>query len=80
MLFQRQKKTFNVECFNNTTNQCVITGPCLLGGIFAEALEAYLSSLSKYSLADLIKNQVTMRRALTQRVKKIDVVHIDSDT
>lgn len=66
-----------VECFNNTTNQCVITGPCQLGGVFAEALEAYMNSLAKYSLADLLKNPLMMRRALQRNSGKIEIVHID---
>lgn len=68
-----------VECFNDATNQCVITGPCLLGGVFAEALDAYMTSLAKHSLADLVKNQLMMRKALQRNSKKIDVVHIDAD-
>jgi Rrf2 family nitric oxide-sensitive transcriptional repressor len=68
-----------VECFNNATNQCVITGSCQLGGIFADALDAYMKSLSKHSLADLIKNELAMRKSLQRNVKKIDVVYIDAD-
>jgi Rrf2 family nitric oxide-sensitive transcriptional repressor len=69
-----------VECFNNATNQCVITGACQLGGVFAEALEAYMNSLKKYNLADLIKNQLMMRKALHKHGEKIEIKHIDADT
>lgn len=47
-----------VECMQG--GNCAISPACRLKGIFAEALEAYLAVLDKYSLADITRN----RRAL----------------
>ena len=41
------------ECFNRSTNTCVLTPVCSLRPALNEALEAFLSSLNRYSLADL---------------------------
>jgi Rrf2 family transcriptional regulator, nitric oxide-sensitive transcriptional repressor len=69
-----------VECFNKKSNKCVITATCQLGGIFAEALVAYMDSLAKYTLADLVKNQVMMRRTLHQnKGENIAVINIAED-
>ncbi len=43
-----------VECFDPTRNRCVITGPCRLRGALAEALDAYLAVLDRFTLADLV--------------------------
>ncbi len=43
-----------VECFRGDSNQCLITTPCRLRGFLDEAMEAWLSVLNKYSLADLV--------------------------
>lgn len=53
-----------VECFNASSNQCVLTGACQLGGMFTEALQAYMNTLSRYTLADLIKNPLMMKKSL----------------
>ncbi|HEY9056470.1 MAG TPA: hypothetical protein VIN77_04905, partial [Aurantimonas sp.] len=37
-----------------TRNRCVITGPCRLRGALAEALDAYLAVLDRFTLADLV--------------------------
>lgn len=67
-----------VECFNNATNRCVISGPCRLAGVFSEALEAYMNSLAKYNLADLVKNHLVLQAALKPNGEQIDIVHIDT--
>ncbi len=43
-----------VECFNCSTNRCVITPVCKLKGVLHEALEAYLKVLDSYTLADFV--------------------------
>lgn len=43
-----------VECFDPGRNRCVITGPCRLRGVLREALEAYLTVLDRYTVADLV--------------------------
>jgi Rrf2 family nitric oxide-sensitive transcriptional repressor len=42
-----------VECFS-PDNQCVITPRCRLRGAFGEALHAFLASLDRYTLADVL--------------------------
>lgn len=45
-----------VECFDPARNTCVISGTCRLRGVLAEALDAYLAVLDRYSLADLVSD------------------------
>lgn len=42
-----------VECFE-AGNRCVICGRCRLRGIFSEALNAFVGTLDRYTLADLL--------------------------
>lgn len=42
-----------VECFA-TGNQCVITGCCRLPNVLNEALTAFVSTLERYTLADIM--------------------------
>jgi len=42
-----------VECFG-TGNQCIITKRCRLPDVLNEALDAFMKSLDRYTLADLI--------------------------
>lgn len=44
-----------VECFT-PGNRCAITRCCRLRGALHEALEAFVASLDRYTLADLVKN------------------------
>ncbi|WP_321473382.1 Rrf2 family transcriptional regulator [uncultured Paludibaculum sp.] len=44
-----------VECYRGDANRCLITTPCRLRGVLDEALEAWMSVLRKYSLADLVE-------------------------
>lgn len=44
-----------VECFA-AGNQCAITGPCRLPNILNEALGAFVATLDRYTLADLVLN------------------------
>ena len=53
-----------VECFNDVKNVCNISPACRLKGFLLQAKKAFLDSLGKYSLADIIKN----RGALVQLV------------
>jgi Rrf2 family transcriptional regulator, nitric oxide-sensitive transcriptional repressor len=43
-----------VPCFNNASG-CVIEPACLLKGALAEARDAFLATLDRYTLADLAK-------------------------
>jgi Rrf2 family nitric oxide-sensitive transcriptional repressor len=44
-----------VECFMKG-NRCVISGRCRLRRIFGEALDAFVTTLDRYTLADLLLN------------------------
>ena len=53
-----------VECFEPGSNACVITAPCRLRGVLRKALDAYLSVLDEYTLADLIQPRNALSRIL----------------
>jgi Rrf2 family nitric oxide-sensitive transcriptional repressor len=54
-----------VECFDPQTNRCPVAGPCSLTAALERALEAFLTVLDGYSLADLLGP----RRALLRRLE-----------
>lgn len=43
-----------VECFDRERNSCPITPACSLKSVLAEARDAFLAVLDKYTLADLL--------------------------
>jgi Rrf2 family nitric oxide-sensitive transcriptional repressor len=43
-----------VECFDATTNQCVLSPNCKLQHVFSAALQAYMHALSQATLADIV--------------------------
>ncbi len=43
-----------VECFRPGGSDCRIGGVCRLSGMFAEALDAFLAALDRYTLADIL--------------------------
>jgi Rrf2 family nitric oxide-sensitive transcriptional repressor len=51
-----------VECFDRERNACVVSPACGLRGPLDEALRAFLAVLDRYSLADLIRSPVSLRR------------------
>lgn len=53
-----------VECFDRKNDSCVITQVCRLKHYFQEAEEAFLVTLGKYTLADLIQNRQSLIRLL----------------
>lgn len=53
-----------VECFNPSTDTCVITPACQLRHALAGALEAFFRHLDRYSLADIAKNPAAVRESL----------------
>jgi Rrf2 family nitric oxide-sensitive transcriptional repressor len=52
-----------VECFA-TGNQCIITKRCQLPGVLNEALNAFIHTLDRYTLADIL---LTRRDFLPQK-------------
>ncbi|MBS0473097.1 MAG: Rrf2 family transcriptional regulator [Proteobacteria bacterium] len=53
-----------VECFAPNSDQCAITNSCRLKRILHEALDAYLTVLDKYTLADLTGRNSGLTRLL----------------
>lgn len=51
-----------VECFEQESSRCVVAPACGLRGPLEEALRAFLAVLDRYSLADLIRNPVALRK------------------
>ena len=56
-------RTF-VECFDVTTNNCIVTPVCGLRHALAGALEAFAKHLDQFTLADLIPNIESFERHL----------------
>lgn len=54
---QTEEELDIVECFDDERNQCILSPACRLKGVLKEALNAYLSVLDKYTLADLLINR-----------------------
>ncbi len=53
-----------VECFDNATNQCVISDVCRLRSALTEANLAFLKVLDGYTLADLLADPAQIRKSL----------------
>jgi Rrf2 family transcriptional regulator, nitric oxide-sensitive transcriptional repressor len=50
-----------VECFNEKTNQCVITGTCQLKGIINQGMQAFFKVLKNYTLVDAASHLLTQQ-------------------
>lgn len=46
-----------VECFDDSTNSCMMSPTCRLKGVFGKALTAYLRELDGATLADIVGPQ-----------------------
>ena len=53
-----------VECFEPTTNECVIAPACGLKGVLAEAAEAFFATLDQYTLADVLHRRLNAIKRL----------------
>lgn len=53
-----------VECFPGGAGNCLIVRACRLKGVLNEALEAFLSVLDRYTIADLTANHPKLRALL----------------
>lgn len=53
-----------VECFDEATNSCCISGGCNLRPVLDEALAAFFKVLEKYTLADITRSQDLLRLQL----------------
>lgn len=53
-----------VECFNRTSDRCILTPSCQLKGVLGKAMGAFLAVLDGYTLADLVENRRELERIL----------------
>lgn len=53
-----------VECFRGDYNHCVVTRVCRLAGILQDACDAFLATLDRYTLADLLTKPAALRQHL----------------
>lgn len=60
-----------LECFNAATDRCVITRTCALKSVLFSARDDFLSTLDKYTVADVSKS--TMKSS--PEFKTIPIVH-----
>ena len=51
------------ECFDAETNTCPIAPVCALKGMLSDALNAFLTSLNRYTIADVLKRGVQRQLA-----------------
>lgn len=55
-----------VECFDPVSNTCPIIGACRLERVLGEALDCFVSTLNRYTLADILVNQQHLVRRLAK--------------
>lgn len=53
-----------VECFRPDSNSCLITRPCTLKKVLADALNAWFDVLHQYTVADLVDNNPPLLQLL----------------
>jgi Rrf2 family transcriptional regulator, nitric oxide-sensitive transcriptional repressor len=58
---QTEEDFHMVECFNPDANHCMINSVCHLKGILNQALEAYFSTLDRFTLEDLLVNRSSLQ-------------------
>jgi Rrf2 family nitric oxide-sensitive transcriptional repressor len=64
-IVRRTERHFHVvECFDQPTNRCPISPACGLAGVLAEARDAFLAVLDRYSLADIVQERSALIRLL----------------
>lgn len=51
-----------VECFDAKTNTCRITGSCQLKHYLFEAMQNFIDTMNKYTLADTLQNKELLLR------------------
>lgn len=55
------------ECFSADGGHCLITGPCRLKNVLAEAVKAFYAVLDRYTLEDITRNRAALGRVLLIR-------------
>ena len=66
-----------VECFAPETNTCPIISTCGLKRVLVDATAAYLAKLDEASIADVLRDQRGLRRALEIDTRTVDPVGVD---
>jgi Rrf2 family nitric oxide-sensitive transcriptional repressor len=61
---QTEEDFYLVECFHAEENHCLITPDCQLRSILAEAMQAFLQILDRYTLADIARNPSLAQRLI----------------
>jgi Rrf2 family nitric oxide-sensitive transcriptional repressor len=61
---ETEKSAPLVECFDAVRNTCPLTPACLLKQALAKASHAFYTALDEHTLADLVSNPSSLRRAL----------------
>ena len=56
-----------VECFNDSKNTCSISPVCRLKDILYQAKRAFLISLKRYSLSDILKNKTGLTHLIMNK-------------
>ena len=59
-----------VECFNPSTNTCVIDGACGFKHVLRNALEAFYQSLAQVTLADLVAQPRSLNVIFDKQAKR----------
>lgn len=57
-----------VDCLTSRDNGCRIFPVCRLKGVLSEASAAFFKVLDNYTIADLVKNEVEIKRSLGMEV------------
>jgi Rrf2 family nitric oxide-sensitive transcriptional repressor len=58
-----------VECFNAKNQNCPLLPACILKSVLLEARKNFLDTLDRYTLADLLTNQSSLRKMLELQKK-----------
>jgi Rrf2 family transcriptional regulator, nitric oxide-sensitive transcriptional repressor len=64
-VIQSSEPDFRIDgCFECGLSTCPLVGNCVLTGVLAEAMNAFLDVLGKYTLADLVRPKNVLARML----------------
>lgn len=57
-VIRQTEDDFNlVECFDSEKSACLLSPSCQLKGVLSQAVDAFLSVLDRYTLADIMRNK-----------------------
>ena len=56
-----------VPCFDPSDRSCAISPGCMLRGVLGEARDAFLATLDRYTLADLMRRRSSLQKYLVLR-------------